>query len=1428
MHRFLVHCLIVCAGLLLLGVGLRAQDAEKSALIRFVEEQLSAPNRQISLNGLDGALSSDVVLESITIADQQGIWLRIENPRLVWTRSALLGGRLAIDELSAERIDFIRKPLADESLPSPEAQPLSIPELPIAVELERLSVPVIAFGAEVFGLQSEASLDARMILSGGSLDLALDIDRLGDVPGTLDADVRYDAAGPRLALDVTVSEAQNGMIANALGLPGTPPVALTVAGDAPLEELTVSLDLDVDSRAVLDGRLAFSRSEDNLLARLDAEGPIATLFRDDVQQVLGDDTRLAADVVYAEDGAVSITGFEANSGAFSVSGAAGLAPDGFLTRLVVDLALNDPSGRRIVLPSEADPVSLDRLALAVRYDTDQADAWSALLSVTEARSGDLSIGALSLSGDGAARNIRRPEARSVSFRLSGRAEGFRTDDPALAQALGERVDLSASGDWATGMPLRLADLTVTGNDVTVRASGTFADNAFDGEARVAAGDLSLFAPFAGQDLAGALDVALRGRVEPLSGAFDVTADGTTRNLAIGNASVDPLFVDETVLSGGIARTTEGLAFDDFRLEATGLQVTANGRFASDTADLTATALLRDVGLIRENSSGAVQVTASVRGDATPFETNLDVSMPSGQLIGRSVQDLALLLAGRADGQRFDGALSSRGFFDRAAVILGGDIAIADGGFRITGLAAELAGLSLAGDVAQGADGLFDGNLRLDARDIAPAAALALVDASGSASGSVTLVPEAGQQTVSAELAAQALRFQDVTLGRADLTARIADAFGVPAIDATLEGGNGRVAGFDMRTLSARAGTSGDRTDFDLDARLRAVGETAVALNGFLVREAGGTTSITLEQVQADTAIVDARLSEPATITVGPDETVIAPAVLTIGSGSVRIGGRVGDQLDLEAALSNLPLRFANAFVSDLGLAGTLSGTLDVAGTADKPSGTFSLTGDGLTARPLSEARLTPLSLSADGRLAGSLLDLTSANVRNGQGLSLSASGAVPFSGRGLNVSVNGDAPLALARPFVVERGTTLEGRARLQANATGSIANPRINGSVAVAGGAVTDPLSNVRLRDVTLNAALQDDVITISRGSARLVRGGSIALGGRLGLTGDLPAAMTLDLQRAAYSDGELVRAIASGRLTMTGPVLRDLLVAGTVTLEELEITVPETFGSGPELLDVDHVAPDRATRETLGRLARTSPSAGSSGTGRVRLDIEVIADRRIFVRGRGLDAELGGRLRLRGPTTAIEPEGGFTLRRGRLDVIGRRITLESGQVTFAGDLDPVLAFVARTNTSDAVAFINLSGRVSDLEVSFSSSPELPEDEVLALIIFDRGINELSPVQIARLAAAAAELAGGGNANVVGSLRSGIGLDDLDVVEDDDGGAAVRAGKYISDNVYVGVQAGRETEANINLDITDDLTVRGSVETDGDTSLGIFFERDY
>jgi translocation and assembly module TamB len=81
-----------------------------------------------------------------------------------------------------------------------------------------------------------------------------------------------------------------------------------------------------------------------------------------------------------------------------------------------------------------------------------------------------------------------------------------------------------------------------------------------------------------------------------------------------------------------------------------------------------------------------------------------------------------------------------------------------------------------------------------------------------------------------------------------------------------------------------------------------------------------------------------------------------------------------------------------------------------------------------------------------------------------------------------------------------------------------------------------------------------------------------------------------------------------------------------------------------------------------------------------------------------------------------------------------------------------------------------------------------------------------------------------------VDRLRQNIGLDDFDVTTDDEGNAAVRAGKYLSDNVYtdVTITSDGSTEINLNLDVTDEITAKGSVDQDGETSVGVFFERDY
>jgi translocation and assembly module TamB len=168
---------------------------------------------------------------------------------------------------------------------------------------------------------------------------------------------------------------------------------------------------------------------------------------------------------------------------------------------------------------------------------------------------------------------------------------------------------------------------------------------------------------------------------------------------------------------------------------------------------------------------------------------------------------------------------------------------------------------------------------------------------------------------------------------------------------------------------------------------------------------------------------------------------------------------------------------------------------------------------------------------------------------------------------------------------------------------------------------------------------------------------------------------------------------------------------------------------------------------------------------------------------------------------------------------------------VTLVGDLDPIVNFIARTDGEGITVFVTISGRVSEIDVAFSSTPALPQDEVLSRLIFNRGVGELSPLQIARLAAAAAELAGGGGGGgPLDALRSAAGLADLDVVTDAEGNVGVQAGTYIQDNVYLGVTAGAEGQSRvtINLDVTDDLTVTGAASQNGNSSIGLFYERDY
>ena len=121
MKRFLIICALV---LLPFAVAAQTQeDEDKGYLTELIEDNLSGVSREVTIQGFDGALSSEATIDVLSIADADGVWLSVEDIVLSWNRRALLRGAIDVQELSAARIVVLRAPLAEDTGPAPEAQP---------------------------------------------------------------------------------------------------------------------------------------------------------------------------------------------------------------------------------------------------------------------------------------------------------------------------------------------------------------------------------------------------------------------------------------------------------------------------------------------------------------------------------------------------------------------------------------------------------------------------------------------------------------------------------------------------------------------------------------------------------------------------------------------------------------------------------------------------------------------------------------------------------------------------------------------------------------------------------------------------------------------------------------------------------------------------------------------------------------------------------------------------------------------------------------------------------------------------------------------------------------------------------------------------------------------------------------------------------
>ena len=132
MQRLRRPTTIVALAILIIAAALTLGSTLASRMLAsLLSRALSTPTTRVSIGRVDGALSSDATIHNVTIADRDGVWLKLDKARIVWSRTALLlHQRLEVDKLEVGDFDILRRPLPSAQSVANSNQPI-LPQLPV-------------------------------------------------------------------------------------------------------------------------------------------------------------------------------------------------------------------------------------------------------------------------------------------------------------------------------------------------------------------------------------------------------------------------------------------------------------------------------------------------------------------------------------------------------------------------------------------------------------------------------------------------------------------------------------------------------------------------------------------------------------------------------------------------------------------------------------------------------------------------------------------------------------------------------------------------------------------------------------------------------------------------------------------------------------------------------------------------------------------------------------------------------------------------------------------------------------------------------------------------------------------------------------------------------------------------------------------------
>ncbi|MBA2126735.1 hypothetical protein DLM45_10980 [Hyphomicrobium methylovorum] len=1438
MRRITKILLFIAAAFVIVATAATSTHLGQSSMLRLVASIASSEDSAIAIGELNGSLFDEASIAEISVSDKDGPWLTVRNISFAWSPSELFSGRAAISYLHVDKIAVLRKPVG---APKKTNTDKSSPGLPLKIALRELDVKAIDISEQVTGEH------ATLRLTGGAdvgdtkkANVAqFHLERIDGPQSDLRANVSYNPEMRALELAISGSESENGLVSHLLGFPSRPPLSVELHGSGALNAWKANLSLAANSEPFLAGTLRLDETN-TTTHRLSGSlaGFVERLVPAAAADILAGKTELnvSADITGLNDGALrSISDIRVNATGASMQVAATGGIDiasGYVHGGIEGHARRN-DGEPLTFPIEKDnPVSVREISFrATLPDTNTARRSTATVRLNGIDNQKFAAETLLLEATASQPDPAGQRASVFDdIRLTLSASGV-DETKALGKSVGPSPRLAFSGTY-DGSRLTIAKADVESAGAVGSLAGIIEGGRINGTARLNVSDASRYDAIADRPLKGRMTLGIKFDGDLTAQTIAAAVSGESTGLATGVEALDGVLAPATKFSAVIERTADGaLSTRDTSISNELFAATLKAKRAQNSRNASGSVTLSSLAAINPQLTGKAQLALDVSGSDADLVSHISLTGDGVTLNGKPVEEPSLSFTGRGPLSRHEGKFTANGTISGETLTGAAALMLSDtGAISISDLDLDIAGTKLGGNLALGGAAPPSGTLKIHAPNLARLGNAIGTKLKGRIAADVALTGDKANSIAKLNITADDILVGDLRIGSIRSTGNVANYLEFPdgVISAKIAGiANGK---------KALGGLS-------LDARFKDGGATLTSKGqidgGALELSATSRTVENIQQIEIKSAsytgksgLPPIRLASPARLSVKGETVSIPNLKLAIGTGSFLVNGSANSNaLDLGLNLELVPASLASIAAPELGVEGSISGTAKIKGNPSNPEIAATISATTLSLQETHTKQLPAADVTIDIAAKDSKAQVKMRATARG-GTDLAVNGTVGMkNGSALALSGRGSIPLALANVFLADRAARAGGTAMVTADISGKLSDPRVDGSILVDGATLSDPGLGLELSPIAADIGFSQDKVTVRKLVATSKKGGSVNAEGALLLpkVGEPSADVAIRIAAFKFGNQDPVAGEIDGNVKVAGP-LNALVANGNVLIGRMDVTVPNKMPKSVSALDIRHVnAPEKF--QSPEREKEKSNAASSSGS-TISLALDVRANDRIFVRGRGVDAQLGGFVKIRGSADNPFTDGQFTTSRGKLSIIGRQLDFSRGNVVFMGSLEPSLDMEAQADADGTTVTIRVTGPASNPKFRFTSSPELPEDEIVSLLLFNKKLAKLSAAQLVQLASEIDKIGGlSSGPGTLDKMKSAMGIDVLDVTTDEKGNAQASAGSYIDDKTYVGVKQGMslgKSRIVVDHNLTKNLKARGEAGTDGDSKLGLGFEWDY